>query len=99
MGRMGSRFHLRVGPIQGGWFSAHARRERLRQLYGEGSTLSVENGERGGAVVTMALPYHLAPGTSEGEVMEVHIGNSRDVRIPKPFNEQSGMGDATSFGL
>jgi two-component system LytT family sensor kinase len=47
-------------------------RERLRQLYGEGATLSVENGERGGAVVTMALPYHLAPGTSECEVMEVH---------------------------
>jgi LytS/YehU family sensor histidine kinase len=47
-------------------------RERLRQLYGEGATLSVENGERGGAVVTMALPYHLAPGTSEYEVMEVH---------------------------
>src|SRR5215469_6742809 len=47
-------------------------RERLRQLYGDNANLSVENGERGGAVVTMALPYHLAPGTSECEVMEVH---------------------------
>jgi sensor histidine kinase YesM len=57
---------------QSGGIGLRNTRERLRQLYGEGATLSVENGERGGAVVTMALPYHLAPGMSEREVMEVH---------------------------
>jgi len=53
-------------------------RARLRQLYGDAASLRVENGERGGAVVTMALPYHLAPGASEGEVMEIHALHNAD---------------------
>jgi sensor histidine kinase YesM len=53
-------------------------RERLWQLYGQGASLTVENGERGGAVVTIALPYHLAPGISESEVMEVHALHHSD---------------------
>lgn len=53
-------------------------RERLRQLYKEAATLSVENSERGGAVVTMSLPYHPAPGIAETEVMEVHALHDSD---------------------
>jgi sensor histidine kinase YesM len=53
-------------------------RERLWQLYREGASLTVENGERGGAAVTLALPYHLAPGVSESEVMEVHALHDSD---------------------
>jgi sensor histidine kinase YesM len=47
-------------------------RERLHQLYGDRGQLVIENGDPGGAIVTMLLPYHLAPGISETEVMEVH---------------------------
>ncbi len=36
-------------------------RARLRQLYGNRAELSVENGENGGAVATMRLPYRVAP--------------------------------------
>lgn len=53
-------------------------RERLRQLYREAATFSVENSERGGAVVTMSLPYRLATGISETEVMEVHALHDSD---------------------
>lgn len=59
-------------PSQSGGIGLRNTRERLRQLYGDNASLSVENGERGGAVVTMALPYHAAPGIAEGEVMEIH---------------------------
>lgn len=57
---------------QTGGIGLRNTRERLRQLYGDSASLSVENGECGGAVVTIALPYHVAPGIAEGEVMEVH---------------------------
>jgi LytS/YehU family sensor histidine kinase len=33
-------------------------RARLRELYGEAAELTVENGERGGVVATMVLPFH-----------------------------------------
>jgi two-component system, LytTR family, sensor kinase len=36
-------------------------RERLRQLYGDRATLDLRNGEHGGAVATVVLPFHLAP--------------------------------------
>jgi two-component system LytT family sensor kinase len=36
-------------------------RARLQQLYGDGATLTVENGEQGGAVATLILPYRVAP--------------------------------------
>ena len=53
-------------------------RARLHQLYGDGARLSVENGEPGGVVVTLVLPYHLAAGISEREVMEVHGFHNAD---------------------
>jgi sensor histidine kinase YesM len=53
-------------------------RARLEQLYGEAAQLSVENGEASGAVATMVLPYHLAPGVSETDVMEVHELDNAD---------------------
>jgi ABC-type proline/glycine betaine transport system permease subunit len=36
-------------------------RARLRQLYGDRASLSIANGKRSGAVVTMVLPYRTAP--------------------------------------
>lgn len=53
-------------------------RARLQQLYGDRARLSVENGEPGGVVVSMVLPYHLASGISEREVMEVHAFHNAD---------------------
>jgi LytS/YehU family sensor histidine kinase len=47
-------------------------RARLTQLYGDAGQLIIANGEQGGAVVTMMLPYRLAPGISETEMLEVH---------------------------
>lgn len=47
-------------------------RLRLHQLYGEAARLSLENSAQGGAVATMVIPYHSAPGASETEVMEIH---------------------------
>ena len=47
-------------------------RARLQQLYGDKARLKTENDPRGGALVTMILPYHIAPGTSEPEAMEMH---------------------------
>src|SRR5436305_2355630 len=35
-------------------------RARLHQLYGDAARLTVENGEQGGAVATMVLPFHVA---------------------------------------
>ena len=59
-------------PSRSGGIGLRNTRERLRQLYGDSASLSAENGESGGAVVTIELPYHVAPGIAEGEVMEVH---------------------------
>ena len=47
-------------------------RARLHQLYGAAGGLTVENGEKGGAVATMLIPYHLAPEMPETELIEVH---------------------------
>jgi sensor histidine kinase YesM len=47
-------------------------RARLQQLYGDKARLKTENDPRGGALVTMILPYHIAPGTSAPEAMEMH---------------------------
>jgi sensor histidine kinase YesM len=44
-------------------------RARLRQLYGDAGRLTVENGEQGGVVVTMVVPYRVAPGCTETELM------------------------------
>ena len=55
-------------------------RERLRQLYGDGASLAVENGDQGGAVVTMILPYHVAVEAADTEVMAVHAADDADRR-------------------
>jgi len=47
-------------------------RARLQQLYGDSGQLSVENGEPGGAVVTVVLPYCVSLPSPETEMMEVH---------------------------
>jgi sensor histidine kinase YesM len=64
--------------IDGNGIGLSNTRARLQQLYGDAATLSVENGELGGVVVTMLLPYHLASGTSERELMEVHALHNVD---------------------
>jgi two-component system, LytTR family, sensor kinase len=58
--------------IDGNGIGLSNTRSRLQQLYGDGARLNVENGEAGGVVVTMLLPYHLTSGISDREVMEVH---------------------------
>lgn len=50
-------------------------RSRLHQLYGDAARLAVENGVHGGATVTMAVPYHSAPGIPETEVMEIDVAD------------------------
>jgi sensor histidine kinase YesM len=47
-------------------------RERLRQLYGDAASLTLDNDPRGGAVATLILPYRVETGTGDSEVMEVH---------------------------
>jgi len=47
-------------------------RARLQQLYGAQGLLQTDNHPRGGAIVTMVLPYHLVRESSEPEIMETH---------------------------
>ena len=47
-------------------------RERLRQLYGEAASLTLENAEPRGAVATMTLPYRVAPAAADPETLELH---------------------------
>jgi two-component system, LytTR family, sensor kinase len=42
----------------GGGIGLANTRARLRELYGDAAGLKVENGERGGVVATMVLPFH-----------------------------------------
>jgi sensor histidine kinase YesM len=53
-------------------------RARLTRLYGDAARLTVENGEQGGAVALMVLPYHVAPDASETNAMEVHAAHDTD---------------------
>jgi sensor histidine kinase YesM len=53
-------------------------RTRLHQLYGGSAKLTVENGELGGAIVIMLVPYHLAPESSGRELVEVHALHNAD---------------------
>jgi sensor histidine kinase YesM len=55
-------------------------RARLQQLYGDGASLAVANGDQGGAVVTMTLPYHVAIEAADTEVMAVHAVDDADRR-------------------
>ncbi len=53
-------------------------RARIEQLYGAGGRLVVANGERGGTVARLAIPYHSAPGAAETELMEFHAADHAD---------------------
>jgi LytS/YehU family sensor histidine kinase len=55
-------------------------RTRLAQLYGDNAKLFTGNGAHGGAVVTVTLPYHLAPDTAESEAIETHALQNADRR-------------------
>ncbi len=59
------------GPGTGGIGLANTR-ARLQQLYGDAAKLTLENGEQGGTVATLTLPYRAEPGTPSVERMEVH---------------------------
>ncbi len=63
--------------IEGRGIGLSNTRSRLRQLYGEGASLTVENAQPRGTVATMTLPYHAAEALSE-EVMEVHAVHDLD---------------------
>ena len=67
-----------LSPIAGRGIGLANTRARLEQLYGDTAQLTMENGAPGGAVATMILPYHLAPGIAETEVMEVHAFDDAD---------------------
>jgi len=47
-------------------------RERLRQLYGDAASLTLDNDPRGGAVATLVLPYRVETVKDNSEVMEIH---------------------------
>jgi len=51
-------------------------RARLRQLYGDLAQLRLENGVAGGAVATMVLPYHTAPGLGASTMVETHAADN-----------------------
>ncbi len=53
-------------------------RARLQQLYGAAGQLTIENGEQGGALVTIILPFHFAPDLTQTEMMEVHAFDDVD---------------------
>ena len=49
-------------------------RARLKQLYGDAAELRTENGQPGGAQVTMVLPFHVVePGAHDDEAMNALI--------------------------
>jgi two-component system, LytTR family, sensor kinase len=47
-------------------------RARLEQLYGDAARLSINNGELRGALVTILLPYRVAPASLEPEMIATH---------------------------
>ena len=66
------------GVTQGHGIGLANTRARLHRLYGDAARLTVENGEAGGAVAVLIVPYHAAPETSEAEAMETHAPDSAD---------------------
>jgi sensor histidine kinase YesM len=64
-----------VNSAQGLGIGLSNTRARLDQLYGASARLTVENGEQGGVVATMVVPYHVAPGVSETEVHALDDAN------------------------
>lgn len=84
--RVGDRLEIRVqddgpgirdgaavarGPGAGGGIGLANTRARLRQLYGEEASLTLENGPRGGAVATIVVPYRLAAAAAATEAVEL----------------------------
>ena len=67
-----------AGSSSGRGIGLSNTRARLAQLYGDAARLTVENGEEGGAVATMVLPYHAAPAVAAEEMMEVHAVDDPD---------------------
>ena len=67
--RVNETLELRVeddGPgfspcVEGKGIGLANTRARLEHLYGEGATLRIDKGQRGGTAVTLSLPYHLCP--------------------------------------
>ena len=57
---------------RGGGIGLTNTRARLHRLYGEHAQLRLENGAAGGAVATMVLPYHDAPGFDSPAMVEAH---------------------------
>ncbi len=85
--RIAESLHIQVaddGPglspssLSGGGIGLPNTRARLHQLYGDAAQLTMENGEQGGALVTMILPFHVAPADSDMELMEVHAFHGDD---------------------
>ena len=64
--------------INGNGIGLSNTRARLRQLYGDAASLSVANGDLGGVLVTMLLPYRPVSGIAKREVMEVHAFHNTD---------------------
>ena len=67
-----------ANAIEGRGIGLANTRARLHRLYGDAARLTVENGEQGGAVAVMVVPYHAAPGASETNLMEVHAPDDVD---------------------
>lgn len=67
----GPGFHIESASHNRGIGIANTQ-ARLNQLYSDAANLSVENGKNGGAVVTITLPFHVAQGNTETEVIELH---------------------------
>jgi two-component system, LytTR family, sensor kinase len=53
-------------------------RERLRQLYGDAGLIALENGEAGGAVATLTLPYRPARVAADPDILELHAVHGTD---------------------
>src|SRR5690349_19956463 len=51
-------------------------RARLEQLHGDAARLEIHKGEPRGALVTILLPYRVAPASSEPEIVEMHAAHN-----------------------
>jgi two-component system, LytTR family, sensor kinase len=60
-----------TGGGGGGGIGLANTRARLRQLYGEAASLSLEDGPRGGAVARIAVPFRRAPEVAATEAIEL----------------------------
>jgi len=68
------------GTGQGRGIGLANTRARLHRLYGDSARLTVANGQAGGTVAEMVLPFREAPGAAETGVMELHAAHDADRR-------------------